>query len=557
VSISPLVRRTSKQLQEEQTQHDWPSTQFDNMPAGDNVARAAELKAEGNALVAQDRWSEAAALFAQCATLDGGNHIHFSNLSACHAQLRDYDAALRDASRCVALCPGWAKGYARKATALFALGRLTAAEAVCRAGLEVDAGQPGILMNLEIIEQARQMGVAETPEPDEADEQAAVEMVAGARAEPGGAQEPPPAPAPTPAPTPEEPRSYYYFVLHKPRDTLTSTVDSDASLSRRTVYDCARESGFAAAGGVGQGGAHAVGRLDYATSGLLLFTDDPAVNLAFRSGGVVKNYVLTVGERLTAEDARVQLLSAPLCLPLRGVAGNDAGAAGAAAQRRTRRLQQDRLRPAAAAAGSGSGRADSDAGGAEDGAQTAEEEAEEAEEEEEEEEEGAVDEEEEQEDEEEPPATVEETRPAAVTVRRSWRYQDQESEPEWQTAMLADMRRCGKATESVTRAYDGWLTELEVRIDQGRYHQVRKLCERSRLKLRHLHRESVGGVAVGELPVGACRDLSARELDEVFRRWLPAQAQDGAHAARGWRQLPGKAKEGREGEGPAGENSGA
>ena len=62
-----------------------------------------------------------------------------------------------------------------------------------------------------------------------------------------------------------------YFILHKPRDVLTSRDDSTG---RATVYDCVSEAGFAPVGHVG--------RLDYETTGLLLFTDDSQLNLAIR-----------------------------------------------------------------------------------------------------------------------------------------------------------------------------------------------------------------------------------------------------------------------------------
>ncbi|CAN0233073.1 unnamed protein product [Hapterophycus canaliculatus] len=66
-----------------------------------------------------------------------------------------------------------------------------------------------------------------------------------------------------------------YFLLHKPRGCITSTVD-DTGRGRPTVYDVAK-----AAEGVPCFGP--VGRLDFDTSGALLFTDDFKLKKAISS----------------------------------------------------------------------------------------------------------------------------------------------------------------------------------------------------------------------------------------------------------------------------------
>ncbi|CAM9303328.1 unnamed protein product [Sphacelaria rigidula] len=65
-----------------------------------------------------------------------------------------------------------------------------------------------------------------------------------------------------------------YFLLNKPRGCITSTVD-DAGRGRPTVYEVARAAGIPSFG--------PVGRLDFDTSGVLIFTDDIKLKKAISS----------------------------------------------------------------------------------------------------------------------------------------------------------------------------------------------------------------------------------------------------------------------------------
>ncbi len=59
--------------------------------------------------------------FSACIALDDANHVFWSNRSAAHAALGDWDSAWRDAERTTTLSPAWAKGWARRGAA--AMGR--------------------------------------------------------------------------------------------------------------------------------------------------------------------------------------------------------------------------------------------------------------------------------------------------------------------------------------------------------------------------------------------------------------------------------------------------
>ena len=84
------------------------------------------------------------------------------------------------------------------------------------------------------------------------------------------------------------------IVLNKPRGTLTTRRDPQG---RATVFDVLGDAGR---------GLVAVGRLDLATSGLLILTTDTqlANRLADPASAIVRRYAVTVRGRLTDEDAQ-------------------------------------------------------------------------------------------------------------------------------------------------------------------------------------------------------------------------------------------------------------
>ena len=83
-------------------------------------------------------------------------------------------------------------------------------------------------------------------------------------------------------------------LLHKPRGTVTTRRDPQG---RQTVFDVLGEAGR---------GLVAVGRLDFASTGLLVFTNDTQLANRLTDPGrrVPRTYVITVRGRVTPETAR-------------------------------------------------------------------------------------------------------------------------------------------------------------------------------------------------------------------------------------------------------------
>lgn len=65
--------------------------------------------------------------------------------------------------------------------------------------------------------------------------------------------------------------------------------------------------------------------------------------------------------------------------------------------------------------------------------------------------------------------------------------------------------------------HGGWSTVLEVTLHEGRNRQIRRLCARSRLHIRRLHRTRFGPLQLGELEPGRCRALTAEELAALWQ----------------------------------------
>lgn len=91
----------------------------------------------------------------QAIACDGTNHVFYSNRSASHASLGNFEVALEDAQSCVNIKPDWPKGYGRKGAALHGLKRYNDAREAYEAGLKLDPSSALLKSGLEEVERAQ------------------------------------------------------------------------------------------------------------------------------------------------------------------------------------------------------------------------------------------------------------------------------------------------------------------------------------------------------------------------------------------------------------------
>ncbi|ETK83281.1 hypothetical protein F441_11733 [Phytophthora nicotianae CJ01A1] len=116
---------------------------------------AEQAKTRGNRAFAAGLYSDAVACFSEAlavAPSDPNAHVFYSNRSAAQLKLNKADEALKDADQCIALKPNWAKGYSRRGSALYALGRYADAYRAYKDGLSHEASNAGLLEGLRAVE---------------------------------------------------------------------------------------------------------------------------------------------------------------------------------------------------------------------------------------------------------------------------------------------------------------------------------------------------------------------------------------------------------------------
>eukprot|EP00300_Choanocystis_sp_HF-7_P036829 c52761_g1_i1.p1 GENE.c52761_g1_i1~~c52761_g1_i1.p1 ORF type:complete len:376 (+),score=60.49 c52761_g1_i1:86-1213(+) len=150
---------------------------------GSAAAAALEAKEAGNMMFALEDWEGALAHYSRGIAADPTAHVLFSNRCACYLKLgTQIDLALRDADSCVALQPSWAKGHARRGSALLLLRRAEdAAEAFMRV-LELEPENAAAEEGLE----AARAALAEQAERDSVVPVHTTTSAAGAADEAGG-----------------------------------------------------------------------------------------------------------------------------------------------------------------------------------------------------------------------------------------------------------------------------------------------------------------------------------------------------------------------------------
>ena len=73
---------------------------------------------------------------------------------------------------------------------------------------------------------------------------------------------------------------------------------------------------------------------------------------------------------------------------------------------------------------------------------------------------------------------------------------------------------CAKQVELLRHTPDH--SEVELTLDQGKHHQIRRLCRALGLRLLHLHRRSIGPISLGDLALGEARPLGDAEITALW-----------------------------------------
>ena len=102
------------------------------------MATAKEWKEKGNALVKEKNYKEALECYSKAIEIDPNDPILYSNRSAMHLNLSEFDQALTDAEKAISLKPDYAKAYLRKGKALEGQDKLKEALETYKLGLTKD-----------------------------------------------------------------------------------------------------------------------------------------------------------------------------------------------------------------------------------------------------------------------------------------------------------------------------------------------------------------------------------------------------------------------------------
>ena len=99
---------------------------------------AKDWKDKGNALVKEKKYKEALDCYTKAIEIDPNDPILYSNRSAMHLNLQEFDQSLADAEKAISLKSDYAKAYLRKGKALEGLNKIEEALDTYKLGLEKD-----------------------------------------------------------------------------------------------------------------------------------------------------------------------------------------------------------------------------------------------------------------------------------------------------------------------------------------------------------------------------------------------------------------------------------
>ena len=113
---------------------------------------AKDWKDKGNALVKEKKYKEALDCYSKAIEIDPNDPILYSNRSAMHLNLTEFDQALADADKAISLKVDYAKAYLRKGKALEGLNKVDEALSAYKLGLEKDSANAQLLQASQELE---------------------------------------------------------------------------------------------------------------------------------------------------------------------------------------------------------------------------------------------------------------------------------------------------------------------------------------------------------------------------------------------------------------------
>eukprot|EP01032_Pedospumella_encystans_P008268 gene8268-9834_t len=123
----------------------------------------AELaKKEGNDAFLAKNYVEAIKHYTKAIEFEPNTAIFYSNRSACHASLKDWQSAFDDALVSISKDPKFIKGYYRLASAQTELGKYDDAETTLRAALTLEPGNDVLMKQIRTLKTKKAAAVAAT-----------------------------------------------------------------------------------------------------------------------------------------------------------------------------------------------------------------------------------------------------------------------------------------------------------------------------------------------------------------------------------------------------------
>ncbi len=110
------------------------------LPPTPELSAADKAKTLGNEAFTRKEYEKAIGHYEEAIRLEASNPIFYSNISACHAALKNWPAALEQAIICVSKDDKFVKGYLRLAAAQTELKQYDDAERTLRAALTLEPG---------------------------------------------------------------------------------------------------------------------------------------------------------------------------------------------------------------------------------------------------------------------------------------------------------------------------------------------------------------------------------------------------------------------------------